>query len=599
MKKLISLSLIFVMLISSPLQVLAQEVTFKPAITFEYDYYKPGQTKEYREEFIAKLRANLDHDYENITKADSNYRSEMLDWKGYIPIDADYYKAYGTVDKVKEAYNDFLYFNIYPKESPYYIDTALKADKDTTKTFREEDTDILYILNRYEVVSNDIKTLLRNNPATEAAKVEKFVRKIPTIIFLTILTFWGLEIYGTATAAVEATAAASLEAGVASAKAVKIGSFLAKFGLFVTLTVADIWITDYVAKEAERFDERLGDLVESVGFHRIMTDSVGDTSLFRAAQQVGGVDKNAKQLLHDTRFYRCFHYWEPWFKNEKLDRKIAEAKVVSDFYDTGIVEHTPANHKLIAGTLIMAYGKNQEGIPEITDENKDEVLEQIYNQNQYAMDLVRQELLRNYYALRFIRAELSNIKDPLRFDRAVIDLATTYKVMFVQSIDNRLIKRRDQSSATLFPDAFGNSRGVEHEIFYEENPYYEEFEGIDYLAPHVMDNIPYQGLNQKMYMQHELSSSREIPTDIGFDVLGATSTSNTYPTLLSRAQVNFLVQYISINDREREKAINDDIAARIAKRENSNRKSTDFSYLDGTNLTEGQKRAVRSNCGTK
>ena len=215
------------------------------------------------------------------------------------------------------------------------------------------------------------------------------------------------------------------------------------------------------------------------------------------------------------------------------------------------------------------------------------------------MDLVRQELLRNYYALRFIRAELSNIKDPLRFDRAVIDLATTYKVMFVQSIDNRLIKRRDQSSATLFPDAFGNSRGVEHEIFYEENPYYEEFEGIDYLAPHVMDNIPYQGLNQKMYMQHELSSSREIPTDIGFDVLGATSTSNTYPTLLSRAQVNFLVQYISINDREREKAINDDIAARIAKRENSNRKSTDFSYLDGTNLTEGQKRAVRSNCGTK
>lgn len=599
MKKLISLILIFTMLISNPFQVLAQEITFKPAITFEYEYYEPGRDEEYKAEFKEKLRANLDNDYESATQADTSYRKDDIKYEGSKPTQLDYYNAYGTLDKVKEAYNDFLYFNAYPKQSPYYIDTALKTDKDTSKAFREEESDILYILNRYETVTEDIKSLLKNNPARDKDVTEMVVRKLPTIILLTILAFCSIEIYAGSSATAEAIAYMPYNAGMASLRSAKITSFLAKLGLFSTLTIADIWLTDYVAKESEKIDKRLGELVESVGFYRVMSDSVGDITLFSTAKYSGEADAEAKQTLRDTRFYRYFKFWKSWFNPGELDKKIAEAKIISEFYDNGQIKHTPENHKLIAGTLIMAYGKNQKGIPELTDENKDMVLELVYNQNQYAMDQVRQELLRNYYALRFIRAELSNINDPLRYDRAIIDLATTYKVMFVQSIDNRAIKGNDQSKQTLFPDALSNSRGIERETFYQENPHYQEYEGIDYMAPHVMDNIQYQGYNQRRYLEHELSNSREIPTDIGYDLFNGISSEDSYPTLLSRAQVNFIVQHISINERENEKRIIDDINARVAKRENKTGRQAEYDYLNNSNLTEGQKRAVRSNFGTR
>lgn len=589
-KKLISLTLIFTMLISNPFQVLAQQIDFKPAITFEYEVYEPGKSEEYRQEFIAKLRANLDQDYEPITQANTNYRKEYVDNKGYVPTTLDYYNSFGTKEKVREAYNDFLYFNIHPEESPYYVETSLISGGNVTED------NILHILDRYEILTNDIRNLLKKNPAPERANMGKRVLMMPVIVLLVIIAFEGLAALDTAMLHIEAAEGI----GINAAGKVQLSTLgkLEAFGVWVAFTIADIWISDYVAKESQNMDKRLGEYVETAGFYAIIRESVGSANLFRAAQQVGGADREAKQLLHDTRFYRYFKFWKSWFKREKLDQKIAEAKAIADFYDKGKIEYTPEFRKLIAGTLIMTYGKDQEGIPEINDYNKDVILKQIYRKNTYTMKLVRQELLRNYYALRFIRAELSDQNDPCRFDRAIIDLATTYKIMFVQKIDNRWIKKHDQSEQIPFADAFAKSRNIEYENFYQENPYYEEYEGIDYMAPRVMDNIPYQALEQRGYIDHELSNSREIFTDMGYDLFNGTSTADTYPTLLSRAQVNFLAQLIGINDREEEKRINDDISARVAARENSNNYKPDFSYLN-TNLTEGQKRAVMSNCGTK
>lgn len=411
MKNTINYILIFVMLVSSPLQIFAQEISFKPAISFEYDYYVAGKTD--KDAFIKQLQANLEQDYENIAKADKHFRSELMDWQGRKPSLEDYYNAYGTTEKVKEAYNDFLYFNIYPKESPYYIFTALKEDTDTSKTFRAEAGDVLHILEEYDNVRQDIAELLRKNPNYIQERNEKLLRKAPSIIALTVLGLLNWEITG----------------AVSAIKTPVVAGKLAKIGLFVALIAADIWITDYVAREAERLDTRLGDLVEHVGFYKIIINAAADTNLFKAAQQRDGADYEAKKLLKDTRFYRWFSRFELGYRIQSLDEEIENAQAIVDFYDKGKIEHTPAFHKLIGETLIMAYGTNKTGIPEITNANKDAVLEQIYKQNSYAMDLVRQEMLRTYYALRFIRAELSNINDPLRYDRAIIDLATTYKIM--------------------------------------------------------------------------------------------------------------------------------------------------------------------------
>lgn len=542
MKKIINYILIFVMLVSSPLQIFAQDVSCKPAISFDYDYYIPGQTPEYKAEFVAKLSKNLVEDYETFYDADTNFRSELVN-TGTTPTPEDYYNAYGTTDKIKEAYNDFIYFNIHPKQSPYYIDTALIAAEGAS------DKNILYMLNRYETLTEDISKLLRkNNHRYEQERAEKAVRMIPSVIALTILEIYFGKIF-------------------IAAEAVKASNFaenLVKIGFFIALLGADIWLSDFIAREAQNIDGRLGQVVKSVGFYKIIVNSVEDTGLFKAAQQAAGADREAREFLEDTKFYRTYSKTDSSYKIEELDRQIEEAQKIVDFYNKGKVEHTVPFHKLIAGTLIKAYGTRREGIPEINKDNEEQVLKQIYNQNKYAMDLVRQEMLRTYYALRFIRAELSNIHDPLRFDRATIDLATVYKIMFVQKIDNTFIKFTDHSEYNFFADSWAEVRNLDKKIFYE-NPEDE---------------------------------NNKIPTNLGYEVLDATSTKNTYPTLLSRAVVNYFAQLISIGDMEKEKAVNDDITAKVAKRTNDYK--PDMSYLKNTNLTEKQKRACTMGyCGTK
>ena len=228
MKKFISLILIFTMLISNPLQVLAQKVTFKPAITFEYEYYQPGRSDEYKAQFEEKLRENLKHEEEIVTAANTNYRADNLDYAGHSPKALDYYRAYGTIDKVKEAYNDFLWFNSFPTQSPYYIDTALKTDKDTSKAFREEESDILYILNRYETVTEDIRALLKDNPARREEMAKMLIRKAPTIILITILAVIGIKVLAASSATAEAIAFIPYNAGMASLRSARITSFLLK-----------------------------------------------------------------------------------------------------------------------------------------------------------------------------------------------------------------------------------------------------------------------------------------------------------------------------------------------------------------------------------
>lgn len=163
-----------------------------------------------------------------------------------------------------------------------------------------------------------------------------------------------------------------------------------------------------------------------------------------------------------------------------------------------------------------------------------------------------------------------------------------------------LINMQKGSEIMLFQDALAATKNLDHEVFYEDNPYYQEYEGVDYLAPHTMDGIPYQALEQQRHMEHELSNNREIPTDLSYDLAAGTSTQDSYPTLLSRAQVNYIAQLISIAERDAIKRREDErIAERLRIEEYHRRMKPDFSYLDGTNLTEAQKRAVRSNCGTK
>ncbi len=130
-----------------------------------------------------------------------------------------------------------------------------------------------------------------------------------------------------------------------------------------------------------------------------------------------------------------------------------------------------------------------------------------YNkQNEWAIQTQREILLRTYYALKVIYEELQDENDPLRYKRAIIDLSTIYKITYIN---------------------FTTSG-----IFIKDTVESEEFaQALGYFNVVEMDQYP------------------EISSDLQEEVRIRLTYS---PTLLKRAQVNYLVQLMDISRQEQE-----------------------------------------------
>ena len=107
MKKFTSYFLISIITVFGAVQIFAQDLNYKPAISFEYDTFKLGKTD--RAQFLLNLENDLLTPEEYILPADLE---SMLQ-----PGEND---AFGSSDNLKKAYNDLLYYSNFPEISPLY-----------------------------------------------------------------------------------------------------------------------------------------------------------------------------------------------------------------------------------------------------------------------------------------------------------------------------------------------------------------------------------------------------------------------------------------------------------------------------------------------
>lgn len=541
MRKIISYILLFVMTFLTPVQSFSQGVAYKRAADFNYDIYASGETN--KEQFIMNLEADL-NTIELNYKTDSDFRHDLF--KAH-PSKQEYYHAYGTREKLKEAYNDFLYFNMYPEKSPYWKLTSLDTDSDIQdgqyKQYGEA-LNVLHILDYYEHLTKDIARLSSQNPVYKEEQAEKWLRKSPTILILTFLTALNFIITD------------GLMAGVTAPAVV---AKLAKAGIFVSLMGLDIFVTDLVAYKSDVLSKRLNYLVNSTGFYKqIMIQKPDSTNMFKPLQDQQALidtplDAKAKKILKKTWFYRQLRKFSPNYRNAELDKEIDNAKSVVDFFEKRKITNSPEFRYILAG-----------------------ILKEAVNNDEYTIQLMRQEMLRLYYALRFVRAELADITDPLRYNRAMIDLATIYKVMYIQILDNRITSLGKQPEYKQFSEMLEKTKGVNHSVF---------------ATPSKIEKVK-TGNIQKDLAYMAVQYGREDETKIGADLNASVSTYDSYPTLLPRAEVNYLVQIIDIEEKDEQKKINEERLAKYLENKNKYNHLQSNTWLDKTNLNEKAKQGA-------
>ncbi len=456
MKKFISCFLAFVLLLSNtPIQIFAQDLGYKPAMSFEYDSYEVGKVRP--RDFIS----NLEDDLLN--------GEDVWNPKSVAPVSRN---LEGKPEHLRQSYNNFLYYNISPEESPLWNKTALIPDGEATQE------DVLGILDMYSNLSWLVTRKLKQNPKYKKERLEKSVRLIPSILMeiALFLIIWE-------------DVAPNIFAEIAAThfrykKIVKAAATIA-------LMAGDIFVSDQVAWEMIQSDERLVNLFQSVGSYKSTAIDVSiKTDLLKPVKQTE-YDRIEKELKNMTQQDK------PYNKGDYLLLK----RYFKKGYSKIDVMYRP-RLKLILGKFLYDLFDG------------DEVLI-----NEY----FRKELLRTYYALEFIKDELSNKEDPLRYDRAVIDLATTYKIQSIQILDNRTGRRGERNQVRSFAD------------------------NLQYLQNKKAD-LKGNSVNSELFNY----INQEFEKQVGSELDTQTSVMTTYPTMLTRAEVNYLVQLMDMHQKKRD-----------------------------------------------
>ncbi len=404
MKKFISYFLIFTLFVTvMPVQIFAQDLNYKPAMSFEYDYYEMGQVKP--EDFVANLERDLLNFEDYVDPEDLAPKPESANEFGV------YGNKWGSPAHLREVYNKFLYYNVYPEESPLWNKTALVPGDGVSKD------QVLAILDHHHSISETISYLLKENPKYKRARIEKHVRLIPSYL-VQLALFWIIweeaipEVLG------------AVATYISASRAVRFISTIALMGV-------DMWITDEAAYEMQKLDKRLDELFQSVGMYKSAAIEVSaNTDLLKPITETEAeqIKQHLEKIANSN--------------SEEFDRK--DIKLIRKYLKKGYAGLSISDRdklKIVLGRFLYDMFEG------------DKILIDKY---------VRKEMLRTYYALLFIEDELFNESDPLRYERAIIDLATTYKIQNIQINDNRIFAKNNQSEVKSFGESLQDIKSVEY-----------------------------------------------------------------------------------------------------------------------------------------
>ena len=563
MKKIISYLLIFVIsLTTSPIRVFAQEQGYRPASSFEYEFYEVGQISP--KMFISKLEDDL-LNYEDYWDPDS-----------VPPVSR---KLEGNPEHLRQSYNDFMYYNIHPEESPYWSYTGLIPGNGTAAV------DVLRILDKHHTLSEQISEEFQKSKKFKHERLVKNIRLIPVYLILIALFLFLWEFLLPEITSIAAIASCG--------KAVAV---IIKAAAGIAILAADIYLSDQVTHYMYERDPRLVSAFEYVSSYRNSAIKVSlKTDLLKSVKETeyDEIQDRLKQMSNNRK------WWELPSNEELMLKRYFKRGYAS------IDDYLKMDVKRTLGKFLYDLFDG------------DEVLI-----NEY----FRKEMLRTYYALEFILDELKNEDDPLRYERAMIDLATTYKIQNIQVIDGRVFgsgKTMDRSvleknftddmisslnfilekrsvSTALLTDHLGSkeratnvlnslqARGIitKHDLGGSAYMWDIDFnlaeEQLSNLKEFSKRKAPPEVRSFAQNLQHLQSQScnlngntvnspvydyinQEIERQIGAELDDQTSTYTTYPTMLTRAEVNYLVQIMDIH--EKKKAYDENMRREIRNRE--------------------------------
>ncbi len=465
-KKLISILLAITIFICNS-SLFAQNIDYKPAISFGYNYYTLGKTNE--ENFIKSLKQDM---YEN-------FKDVPLSPNGFYNKYSNKISSHGFTENVylaAEAYNDFLYYNFYPQKSPYWKWTAFEADGEASED------DVLLILQKHRELSKEILKLLKQNPRYKMERESKITISSLAILLMIAegYAFWEGPLF--AGAATGATKAAS------------IGAKVKKGGIFLTAMGVDIWATDYLAYHMRTLEGA--------------KESMDDVDIWKAGIFDNIKDRNMlKSQIESKKIQICSEAEENLKNVLENNLEVLDKKGIDKWQP--IVRFCNGNKRIIKDKQFR--------------QNLGQYLISAYKHNiEYPEDAIqsaREEMVAIYHALLFVKAELLNKNDPLRYDRAFIDIVTAYKIARITITDGRL--------QSILKEA-------------------QELSQTDILFK--------KGLSEKDLTEKIIPITSKINKSLSESYETEYSTARSMPSLLPRAQVNYIAQKISIHNQKTDKA---------------------------------------------
>ena len=272
-----------------------------------------------------------------------------------------------------------------------------------------------------------------------------------------------------------------------------------KWVSFLIIMAGDIFISDSVAYHINTMNDEVSSIIQQAGFYKLATIKfASDTGLFRAEQEIPS-------------------------ERERIDQEIQR------MIDSNPDEETKEDIKLIKRYFKKGYSKIDIKKRPKLKKALGKFLYKIFDGDEVLInDYVRKEMLRTYYALRFIDAELSNIEDPLRYKRAAIDLATTYKIQNIQVVDGRLFEHSGDRQRT-----------------YGQN--------LQYISGNYtvgQENQNLQNINSVVLQNLLKYIDKDVENRISFSLEQESNLATTYPTMLMRSEVNYLVQLMDMKKKE-------------------------------------------------
>ncbi len=455
-KKVISMILTVALIAGNCSAIFAQSVgkiKYKPAFSFTYDFFTLGETNESL--FLEKLKADMDDNQDE----DS---FEPIDMQNNIIKDADpLNNRFMQYKPIAKAYNDFMYYNAYPEQSPYWKWTALVPDEETSED------DVLLILLKHKQLSEEILKLFKENPRYKREKADQ----------ITLVTM------GTLILALESWALWEVAAALPVSKWI---STPVLFGL-------DILSSDYIAYNLRNLEEAKRYL-DDIDIQLSTFDNMKERNLL-------------KSQIESKKIYICNQARENAEKWKNMPLQVGDGVRTGEEREkwNRIVDFCDKNKEVFdTKNVRLEIGK---------------YLQQEYNKLSYPkqrVEYVRKEMLHIYYALLFIREELKDKSDKLRFDRALLDIATTYKIVKIEFKDGRIISWNK-------PPEFVSQ----------------------------MDILQGNGLDEEDFITTN-EEGEEVYTDLGGELATKIMPNRSYPSLLNRAQLNYIVQKVDIDRQKKD-----------------------------------------------